>query len=159
MHIRIVAVGKLKEDYLIAAQEEYAKRLSRFSSVEVVELKEEKLRDNASEAEIRQAAEAEGKRIIECVGPQDYVVCLCVEGKQLDSEELAGHIGGLMTSGRSRLTFIIGGSNGLSLQVKRAGDLCLSFSRMTFPHQLFRIILLEQLYRAYKIISNETYHK
>lgn len=159
MQIRIIAVGKLKEAYFSDAAAEYSKRIGRFAKVETVQIPDRRIPDRASAAQERQALEQEGEDILAKIAPQDYVVALCVEGKKLDSPAFAQKLSALALSGKSTVTFVIGGSLGLSDTVKRRADLRLSFSDMTFPHQLMRVILLEQVYRAFKILANETYHK
>lgn len=159
MKIRILCVGKLKEKYWSAAADEYIKRLERYCRIYVSEIKEEKLFDGASPAEKEKGKTAEGNRILSKLGINDYVVALDAGGIALSSEKLAERIHQFALSGVKEIAFIIGGSNGLSEQVFRRADLRLSFSRMTYPHQLMRIILLEQIYRCYKILRNETYHK
>ncbi|MCR4601099.1 MAG: 23S rRNA (pseudouridine(1915)-N(3))-methyltransferase RlmH [Clostridia bacterium] len=159
MNINIVCVGKLKEKYWRDAVAEYSKRLSRFCSLTITELKEERLPDNASPAEEQKVIDTEGQNILRAVKNDDYVIALDVKGKGLSSEQLAEKIGDLGLQGRSNLVMIIGGSLGLSEDVCRRADFRLSFSAMTFPHQMMRVILLEQVYRAFKILHNETYHK
>ncbi len=159
MQIELLCVGKLKEKYLVDACKEYAKRLSRFCSLHVTELKDEPIGEQASDAQIKQGLEREGDRLYSKINPRDYVVSLCVEGKQLSSEEFANEITKIQQIGAGRLVLIIGGSNGLSEKIKKISDCKLSFSAMTFPHQLMRVILLEQLYRGFKINANESYHK
>ncbi|HIV03266.1 MAG TPA: 23S rRNA (pseudouridine(1915)-N(3))-methyltransferase RlmH [Candidatus Aphodoplasma excrementigallinarum] len=159
MQIRIIAVGKLKEAYFAAAAEEYTKRLGRFARVETVQIPDRRIPDRASAAQERQVLEQEGQDILAKIAPQDYVAALCVEGKKLDSPAFAQKLSALALSGKSTVTFVIGGSLGLSDAVKQRADFHLSFSDMTFPHQLMRVILLEQVYRAFKILANETYHK
>lgn len=159
MQIRIIAVGKLKEAYFSDAAAEYSKRIGRFTKVETVQIPDRRIPDRASVAQERQVLEQEGEDILAKIAPQDYVVALCVEGKKLDSPAFAEKLSALALSGKSTVTFVIGGSLGLSDTVKRRADLRLSFSDMTFPHQLMRVILLEQVYRAFKILANETYHK
>ena len=159
MQIRIIAVGKLKEAYFSDAAAEYSKRIGRFTKVETVQIPDRRIPDRASVAQERQVLEQEGEDILAKIAPQDYVVALCVEGKKLDSPAFAEKLSALALSGKSTVTFVIGGSLGLSDTVKRRADLRLSFSDMTFPHQLMRVILLEQVYRAVKILANETYHK
>ncbi|NLG81460.1 MAG: 23S rRNA (pseudouridine(1915)-N(3))-methyltransferase RlmH [Bacilli bacterium] len=159
MKIKIICVGKIKEKYLISGIDEYLKRLSGYVKLEFIEVNDEKAPDTLSEAELNQIKELEGKRILSKIAENDYVVALAIEGKQKSSEEFATFFTNHMNYYNSDIVFIIGGSNGLGTNVyKRANEL-LSFSKMTFPHQLMRIILLEQIYRAYKIINNETYHK
>lgn len=159
MQIRIIAVGKLKEAYFSDAAAEYSKRIGRFAKIETVQIPDRRIPDRASAAQERQVLEQEGEDILSKIAPQDYVVALCVEGKKLDSPAFAQKLSALALSGKSTVTFVIGGSLGLSDTVKRRADLRLSFSDMTFPHQLMRVILLEQVYRAFKILANETYHK
>lgn len=159
MNIDIVCIGKLKEAFWRDAVGEYAKRLGRFCAFNIVELKETRLPANASEAEEEAVKVSEGERIINAIKDNTYVVALDIKGKELDSEQLAYRIRDLMTDGVSSFAFIIGGSLGLSDEVLKRADLRLSFSRMTFPHQLMRVILTEQLYRSFKIIRNEAYHK
>ncbi len=158
MNIKIIAVGKLKDRFWSEASAEYEKRLSRFCSLDIREIKEAKLPGNASPADEADAMEAEGRDILSKVEKSDYVIALAVEGKELDSPAFASKIRTLADEGKS-LAFIIGGSNGLSDEVKARANEKLSFSRMTFPHRMARIILLEQIYRAYKINAGETYHK
>ncbi len=159
MKIKLICVGKLKEKYLRDAIAEYSKRLSRFCDFKITELPDEKIPDNASAAEEARVIEAEAERILKSISPSDCVISLCVEGKQQSSEEFASYIDRLCTSGKSSIVFVIGGSLGLSERVKSASLLRLGFSKMTFPHQLMRLILSEQIYRAFKINSNEKYHK
>ena len=159
MKIKIVCVGKLKEKYLADGISEYSKRIGRFAKVEITELADEKIPDNASDAVCEQIKNTEGDKILAKIGRDEYVVALCVEGKQLASEELASKISNVMLGGKNIITFVIGGSLGLADRVKEKSDLRLSFSKMTFPHQLMRLILTEQIYRAFKINANEQYHK
>ena len=158
MKIKIICVGKLKEKYLKDAILEYSKRLGRFCTLEITELSDEKIPDNPSVAEEEKVLFCEGEKILNKIGASDYVVTLCVEGKQLSSEEFAKKLSDIqMTS--SNIVFIIGGSLGLSDKVKKSASLHLSFGKITLPHQLMRVILSEQIYRAFKIINNEAYHK
>lgn len=157
MNINIVCVGKIKEKYLKDAIAEYAKRISRFAKLEITELTDEKIPENASEGQENAVKAKEGASVMRAV-KDGYTVALCVEGKQLSSEEFAEKIQRVCMN-TSRISFIIGGSLGLDESVKKAADLKLSFSEMTFPHQLMRVILLEQLYRAFKINAGEKYHK
>ncbi len=159
MNINIVCVGKMKEKFMTQAVDEYVKRLSRFAKIKITELADEPAPEKMSEAEEMNVLKKEGERILDKIAPSDYVVALCVEGKQMPSEKLAEHIANCMVSGVSAITFVIGGSLGLSEEVKQRSNLRLSFSLMTFPHQLMRVILLEQIYRAFKINANESYHK
>jgi len=158
LNIDIIAVGKLKEKYLKDAIAEYSKRLSRFTNLNIIELADEKIQDNPSEKEMEQVKEAEGKAIMAKIKPDSYVISLCVEGKQMSSEKLSEKLESIMMT-NSNITFIIGGSLGLADVIKVRSDLRLSFSEMTFPHQLMRVILLEQIYRGFKIMRNESYHK
>lgn len=159
MRIRIVAVGKLKEKYFADAAAEYVKRLGRYAKVEVVQIPDRKIPDHASLAQEKQVLAQEGGDILAKIGEQEYVIALCVEGNKLDSVSFSKKLSGLALSGKSDVVFLIGGSLGLDERVKRRADFCISFSDMTFPHQLMRIILLEQVYRAFKIAAHETYHK
>ena len=159
MKITCVVVGKIKEKYFTDAIKEYSKRLSRYCKLEIVELADEKTPDGASEALETQIKEKEGKRILENIKDGRFVIALAIDGAMLDSVELAGKIEKWGISGVSQLVFIIGGSLGLSKEVLSRADYKLSFSKMTFPHQLMRVILLEQIYRSYRIIQGEPYHK
>ncbi|MCR5116997.1 MAG: 23S rRNA (pseudouridine(1915)-N(3))-methyltransferase RlmH [Lachnospiraceae bacterium] len=159
MKIKIVCVGKIKENFYKEAIAEYSKRLSKFSSFSVIEVLDEKTDEKASQKENDLVLSKEGKRILEQIGNDDYVISLCIEGKQFSSVELSQKLSKIMLNGYSSIAFIIGGSLGLSGEVKERSDIKLSFSKMTFPHQLMRVILSEQIYRAFKIINNEPYHK
>lgn len=159
MKITIVTVGKIKEKFFQDAIAEYSKRLSRYCKLEILQVADEKTPDGASEALEEQIKEKEGERILACIRDGSYVVALAIEGIMLDSVELAGKIEKWGVSGISQIVFVIGGSLGLSKSVLARADYKLSFSRMTFPHQLMRVILLEQLYRSYRIIQGEPYHK
>lgn len=159
MNVTVVCIGKLKEKYWREAEAEYSKRLGGYCSLSVKELKEAPLPANASAADEEAVKKAEGKAILAAVREQSYVISLEVKGKKLSSEGLADKMAELAVTGRSDVTFVIGGSLGLSEEVSRRADLRLSFSDMTFPHQMMRIILLEQIYRSFKINRNETYHK
>ena len=159
MKITCVVVGKIKEKYLTDAIKEYSKRLSRYCKLEIVELADEKTPDGASEAEEVAIREKEGERILKALKDDAYVIALAIEGKMLDSVELSQKIERLGVSGTSHIAFVIGGSLGLAPAVMKRADYALSFSRMTFPHQLMRVVLLEQLYRSYRILKNEPYHK
>ncbi len=158
-NIRIVCIGKLKEKYWTDAIAEYSKRLGRFCKLNILELKEERLAENASPADEEKVKIAEGESILKSLASDSYVIALDVEGKPLSSEELASKLDTLSVQGRSTIEFIIGGSLGLSDEVKRRADMRLSFSKMTFPHQMMRVILLEQIYRTFKINRGEKYHK
>lgn len=159
MKIKIICLGKIKEKYLKDGISEYLKRISRFTSIEIIELQDEKIPDNASDAECEKIKVTEGKKILSKIKNDEYIYSLCIEGKQLDSETFAKSISKVMVSGFSTITFIIGGSLGLSEEVKNISHMQLSFSSMTFPHQLMRLILTEQIYRCFKINANEQYHK
>lgn len=159
MKITCVVVGKIKEKYFTDAIKEYSKRLSRYCKLEIVELADEKTPDGASEAEELAIREKEGERILKALKDDAYVIALAIEGKMLDSVELSRKIESLGISGTSHIAFVIGGSLGLAPAVMKRADYALSFSRMTFPHQLMRVVLLEQLYRSYRIMKNEPYHK
>ena len=152
-------MGKLKEKYLSQGVEEYTKRLSRYCTLDIVELADEKTPDNAGEALEDIIKKKEGERILKALKEDSFCVALAIDGIMLSSEQLASKIDLLGISGTSHISFIIGGSLGLSDEVLKRADYKLSFSKMTFPHQLMRMILLEQIYRAYRIISNQPYHK
>ncbi|MCM1308770.1 MAG: 23S rRNA (pseudouridine(1915)-N(3))-methyltransferase RlmH [Butyrivibrio sp.] len=159
MKITIVCVGRIKEKYWALAMEEYAKRLSRYCKLEIVELRDEKTPDGCADAVSRQILAREGERILGALKGGEYAVALAIDGKRLDSPGFARLIDGLGTGGRSHIAFVIGGSLGLDGAVLERSDCVLSFSDMTFPHQMMRVILLEQIYRAYRINNNEPYHK
>lgn len=159
MKITVITVGKIKEKYLEDAIAEYSKRLSRYCKLEIIQVADEKTPDRASEVVETQIKDKEGERILSHIKDTAYVVALAIEGKMISSEELAELIDGLGVRGESHIQFVIGGSLGLSKKVLERADYKLSFSRMTFPHQLMRVILLEQIYRAYRIMKNEPYHK
>ena len=155
----VVAVGKIKEKFYTDAIGEYGKRLSRYCRLEIVQVADEKTPDGASEALERQIKEREGERILSQIREGAYVIALAIEGKMRTSEEMAQKMERLGIEGKSQVVFVIGGSLGLSEKVLRRADEKLSFSKMTFPHQLMRVILLEQIYRSYRIITGEPYHK
>ena len=159
MNIQIICIGKLKEKYWTDAIKEYSKRLSRFCSLEITELKESLLPANASPADEEKVKLEEGREILKAIKDGTYVITLEIKGKALTSEELAAKIDDLGITGRSSVAFVIGGSLGLSPEVSQRADFKLSFSRMTFPHQMMRVILLEQIYRSFKINRHEAYHK
>jgi 23S rRNA (pseudouridine1915-N3)-methyltransferase len=159
MNITVVCIGKLKERYWSEAIQEYSKRLGKYCTLAINELKEEKAPDNASPAEEMAVKEAEGKGILKQIKKEAFVIALEIQGNELISEALSEKIEALGIAGKSDLVFIIGGSLGLSEEVLARADYRLSFSKMTFPHQMMRVILLEQIYRSFKIIRNETYHK
>ncbi len=159
MKITVITVGKIKEKYLKDAIAEYSKRLSKYCKLEIVEVADEKTPDNASETVENQIRAKEGERILKYVKDDAYVITLEIKGRQVTSEELADKIDTLGIQGTSHITFIIGGSIGLGEEVLARSDYALSFSKMTFPHQLMRVILMEQIYRSYRIIHGEPYHK
>jgi 23S rRNA (pseudouridine1915-N3)-methyltransferase len=159
MKITLICVGKLKEKYLSMAVEEYTKRLSRYCVIEIIELADEKTPDQASEAIEDQIKRKEGDRILKSIKADSFVIALVIQGAMLSTEELARKIDSLGVTGISHITFIIGGSLGLSEEVIKRAEYHLSFSKMTFPHQLMRVILLEQIYRSYRINTNQPYHK
>lgn len=160
MNIEVIAVGKIKEKYLRDALAEYEKRLRPYAKLKITELADEKAPENLSEKDLEMVKEKEGQRILEKIKDDAFVVTLEILGRQMSSEDFAEFFQKEMLEGFGRdLVFVIGGSNGLSKYVMFRSDLALSFSEMTFPHQLMRVILLEQIYRAMKIIANEPYHK
>lgn len=159
MKITILCVGKIKEKYFTDAIREYSKRLSRYCKLEILEVADEKTPDGASDTVVRQIKEKEGERMEKLIPENAYVIALAIEGKKLTSEKLAEKIDTLGITGVSHLVFLIGGSLGMSESLLRRADYLLSFSDMTFPHQLMRVILLEQIYRSYRIIHGEPYHK
>ena len=158
LKVNIVAAGKIKEKYLTAGINEFLKRLTPFAQVKVLEINEEKMKDNPSEAEKQQTLTAEGERLLKLVPNGSYLIVLDVYGKELSSEELSAKIDDLTVQGGSSITFLIGGAFGLSPEVRKAADLKLSFSKMTFTHQMVRLLLVEQIYRAFKISRGEKYH-
>lgn len=160
LKINIICIGKIKEKYFTDAINEYAKRLSAFCKFSVIELAEERIKSNTPNiSQINEVLQAEGKRILQKVSPSDFVAAMCIEGKMLSSEELSKTLEAVSLGGKSTVDFIIGGSYGLSDEVKKRADLRLSMSKMTFPHQMARMILSEQIYRAFEILSNGKYHK
>ncbi|MBQ6875328.1 MAG: 23S rRNA (pseudouridine(1915)-N(3))-methyltransferase RlmH [Lachnospiraceae bacterium] len=159
MKYTVVCVGKIKEKFYAQAVEEYVKRLSRYGKTEIIEVADEKTPEQASETVNRMIKDKEGERILAQIKEDTYVIALAIEGQMLDSEELAEKMEMLAISGISHIVFVIGGSLGLSQKVMKRADYHLSFSRMTFPHQLMRVILLEQIYRGCRIIHHEPYHK
>lgn len=159
MNVTILAVGKLKEKYWRDAIAEYSKRLKSYCSLQITEIKESPLRANPSAADEEAVKIAEGADILSRIRPSDYVITLEIKGKGLSSEALAQKIEALAIDGKSSIVFVIGGSLGLSEEVSRRADFRLSFSAMTFPHQMMRVILLEQIYRSFKINRHEAYHK
>lgn len=159
MKITVITVGKIKEKYLKDAIGEYSKRLSRYCKLEIIEVADEKTPDHASEALEEQIRGKEAERILKYIKEDVYIITLEIQGKQLSSEELAAKMEHLGIQGMGHLIFIIGGSIGLGKEVLQRSDFALSFSKLTFPHQLMRVILLEQIYRSFKIIQQEPYHK
>lgn len=159
IHINIICVGKIKEKYLKDAIDEYTKRLSKYSNLKIIELADEKIINNASVKEELLIKNKEGKNILNNLKKDSYIICLDLRGKQFTSEEFSQKIENISLTGNSSITFIIGGSLGLSEEIIAEANELISFSKMTFPHQLFRVFLLEQIYRAFKISNNETYHK
>ncbi|MEE1243051.1 23S rRNA (pseudouridine(1915)-N(3))-methyltransferase RlmH [Frisingicoccus sp.] len=159
MKISILCVGKIKEKFFRMAIDEYAKRLGRYCKLEIIEVADEKTPDNASDHKVELIKEKEGERLLKNISRDAFVIALAIDGKQLSSEELASKIESLGIQGTSHIQLIIGGSLGLADRVLKEADMRLSFSKMTFPHQLMRVVLLEQIYRSYRIIQNEPYHK
>lgn len=159
MKITILTVGKIKEKYLKDAIDEYSKRLGKYCKLEIIEVQDEKTPDNASEVVENMIRTKEAERILKYIKDDAYVVTLEIQGKQITSEELAEKIEKLGVQGTSHIMFVIGGSIGLGKDVLNRSNYALSFSMMTFPHQLMRVILLEQVYRSYRIINGEPYHK
>ncbi|QVK21559.1 23S rRNA (pseudouridine(1915)-N(3))-methyltransferase RlmH [Mycoplasmatota bacterium] len=159
MNIKIISVGKIKERYLIDAIKEYSKRIMPYAKLSFIEVKDEPTKDNASPKDNLKIKEKEALRILNHIDSREYVIALAIEGKQLNSIELANKIKELPTYGNSNIAFIIGGSLGLDKEILDRSNFKLSFSKMTFPHQLMKVILLEQLYRAFRINNNAPYHK
>lgn len=159
MRITVLAVGKVKEKFYLQAISEYAKRLSKYCKLDIIEVSDEKTPDGACETVNQKIKEREGERLLSHIKEGMYVIALAIEGKQKSSEELADGLEGLGLRGNSNVAFVIGGSLGLSKAVMDRADEALSFSKMTFPHQLMRVILLEQVYRSFRIIHGEPYHK
>jgi 23S rRNA (pseudouridine1915-N3)-methyltransferase len=159
VNISIVTVGKLKEKYLKQGIDEYLKRLTSYAKVEVIEVSDEKAPEVLSEAEMLQVKQKEGERILAKISQDTYVIALAINGKMQSSEDLADTLDKLATYGKSKIAFVIGGSLGLSEEVLKRSNEQLSFSKMTFPHQLMKLILVEQIYRAYRINRGEPYHK
>lgn len=159
MNISIVTVGKLKEKYLKQGIDEYLKRLTAYAKVEIIEVADEKAPEELSALEMEQVKQKEGERILAKISQDAYVIALAINGKMESSEQLADSLDKLATYGRSKIAFVIGGSLGLSGEVVKRADEQLSFSKMTFPHQLMRLILVEQIYRAFRINRGEPYHK
>lgn len=154
--IKIVCVGKIKETYLNSGISEYLKRLSGYCNIEIIEVKDEKISNNTSDEKIK---EIESARILEKIDDKDYVILLDLKGKQLSSVELASKMDSLISQGVGNYVFVVGGSLGVSENLQKKANFLISFSRLTFTHQMVRLLLLEQIYRAFKINNNETYHK
>ena len=159
MNIKILCVGKIKEKFYRDAILEYSKRLSKYCSLDIVEVNDEKTSENSTENEINIIKDKEGERILKHIKDKDYAIALAIQGKQQDSVAFSKYIENLGITGNSSICFIIGGSLGLSDAVMKRCNDSISFSKMTFPHQLMRVILLEQIYRAMRIMNNEPYHK
>ncbi|GAA0864988.1 Ribosomal RNA large subunit methyltransferase H [uncultured Clostridium sp.] len=159
MNITVISVGKLKEKYLKLGIEEFSKRLSKYCKLDMIELDDEKCPENLSDKDMEIVKNKEGNKILSKIKNNSYVIALAIDGKNLSSEELASTISNLAVRGNSHITFVIGGSLGLSTEVLKRADYKLSFSKMTFPHQLMKLILLEQVYRSFRINNNEPYHK
>lgn len=159
MNIHIVAVGKIKEKYIKEGIDEFSKRLSRYVNLNIIEIPDEKAPENLSKKDMKSVMEKEGGKIIAKIPQNSFVISLEIDGKNISSEMMSKKIEDIMVNGMNDITFIIGGSLGLSKEVKEISNYKLSFSKMTFPHQIMRLILLEQIYRAFRIIKNEPYHK
>lgn len=160
MDIKIIAVGKIKEKFYKEALDEYLKRMGSYNKIEIIEVPDEQAPENLSEKEIEQVKEKEGEKILSKIDDSDYVISLEILGKQMTSEKFAEFIQNEMLEGFGRnMVFVIGGSNGLAKEVSNRSNYKLSFSKMTFPHQLMRVVLLEQIYRAFRIINGHPYHK
>ena len=159
MKITLVTVGKIKERYFEDAIKEYSKRLGRYCRLDIIQVQDEKTPDGAGEAMERQIKDKAGQRILSNIKDGAYVIALAIEGRMLSSEELASRLQKLGVDGISHIVFVIGGSLGLSDEVMRRADFALSFSKMTFPHQMMWVVLLEQVYRSYRIMAGEPYHK
>lgn len=159
MNIDIIVVGSIKEKYYTDAIKEYQKRLRPYANVEIIEVDEYKIPNNASDQEVKIGMDKEMESILSKVKDKAYLISLAIEGKQISSEDFADKFMDLQVNGYPDVAFIIGGSYGMSEEIKRKSDMKLSFSKMTYPHQLMRVILLEQIYRAFRIIRNEPYHK
>jgi len=159
MNITILCVGKIKEEFFRGGIDEYSKRLSRYVKLSIVEVPDEKTPDNASEAENQKIKDTEGEKLLSRIKPTDYVCALAIDGKMYSSEEFSDYLAQTQITSKGNLIFVIGGSLGLSEAVLRRSNAKISFSKMTFPHQLMRVILLEQIYRGYRIMNKEPYHK
>lgn len=159
MNIDVIAVGKIKEKFILDGIREYVKRLKPYCNINIIEVNDEKAPEGLSEKEKEAIMLKEGSKIIDKIRKGSFIISLCIEGRQMDSVEFARYIEDVMTAGNSNITFVIGGSLGLHDDIKSMSDLKLSFSKMTFPHMLMRLILVEQIYRAFKIMKGEAYHK
>ncbi|OCS87926.1 23S rRNA (pseudouridine(1915)-N(3))-methyltransferase RlmH [Caryophanon tenue] len=159
MNISIITVGKLKEKYLKMGIDEYAKRLGSYAKIDLIEVPDEKAPEQLSEAEMEIVKKKEAERILAKIGADTYVIALAINGKQKTSEQMAKDIESLMTYGRSKVAFVIGGSLGLHDDVLKRADEQQSFGKMTLPHQLMKLVLIEQIYRSFRIIKGEPYHK
>lgn len=159
MRISIISVGKLKEKYLKQGIQEYTKRLGAYATIDVIEVPDEKAPENMSEAEMEEVKRKEGEKILTKIATDAYVISLEINGQMLSSEKFAEKLDQLATHGKSKIALVIGGSLGLSKEVQQRSNFALSFSKMTFPHQLMRLVLLEQVYRAFRINRGEPYHK
>ena len=159
LHINIICIGKIKETFFKDSIDEYSKRLSKYCSLNIVELPDEKIPTNPSDKEISIIKDKEGQNILNNLKKDSYVICMDLKGKQYTSEDFSKKIENISINNNSSITFIIGGSLGISNNVLNVSNELISFSKMTFPHQLFRVILLEQIYRSFKILNNEEYHK
>lgn len=159
MKIKVISVGKIKEKYFVSAIDEYRKRLSTYCKLEEIEVNDEKCPENLSEKEMIQVKDKEGERLLSKIKESDFLIVLAIDGKQLSSEDLAGKMNSLALSGKSDVAFVIGGSLGLAEKVMKRANFKLSFSKMTFPHQLMKVVLLEQVYRGFRIICGHAYHK
>lgn len=159
MRVTALTVGKIKETYLKEGLKEYAKRLSKYCKLEIVEVADEKTPDFLDGSQVELVLKKEGERLLKCLPKDAYVITLEITGKQLTSQQFASKIDSLAVGGVSHIVFVIGGSLGLGKNILEKSDFSLSFSKMTFPHQLMRVILLEQIYRSYRIIKGEPYHK
>lgn len=159
MNIDIICVGNIKEKYFLDAISEYKKRLKPYVNIQIIEVDEYKLPNKHSQNQIDEGMQKEAENLLSKIKQKSYIIPLCIEGKQMDSEEFADKIEKITVDGYSDICFIIGGSNGLDNSIKLKADFKLSFSKMTFPHQLMRVVLMEQIYRAFRILRNEPYHK
>ncbi len=159
MKIRVISVGKIKEKFFVKAIDEYAKRLSKYCKLDMLEVADEKCPETLSDKQMILVKDKEAERILSKINDTDYVITLEIKGKELSSEGFAKHISDLALQGKSNVCFVIGGSLGLSDKILERSNYALSFSNMTFPHQLMKVILLEQIYRAFRIINGHSYHK